>query len=334
MSSRRTRHKSAVTARSEDLRLSPEAQTRAKITTTAPSRTERRPHTPTPRPKGGRGFPSASLKTSNTGSGHRQDGTRATATAHNSPSTTPPSRPWHRPAPELLARPPTSEAPTFPGPPPQRPNCSRCGADEDENLTARINDLQTNKDLKLDHIPGEGQNGDNPHGCRASQIWGWIGNRPARAAAREPIQPPMSRSPPRQGCASPGPPGRDSHPPCGSTLVTVRLQPAELTPHVAAAASGEAAIVPSAPSTESHHAPASVAPPRDGAARAANSTRGGRGCPATADASELRPAALPGGGEAGGWGSSAGADLGFCPWTHGSRGTKRFSTLVPWLALI
>jgi hypothetical protein len=76
VSSRRTRHESAVTARFEDLRLSPEAQRRAKITTMAPSRRERRPQMLTPRPKGGRGFQ------------HRERGTAEMAPAPLSQHTT------------------------------------------------------------------------------------------------------------------------------------------------------------------------------------------------------------------------------------------------------
>jgi hypothetical protein len=137
VSSRRTRHKSVATARSSDLRFSPEARGGSRL----PRRRLQEGHDVRRRrhhgPREGEGFPSVNLDTSCTGNGPPPDGPRATATEHCSPSTTPPSRPWHRPAPELLARPPTREAPTFPGPPPRRPNSSCCETEEDKHHLTR-----------------------------------------------------------------------------------------------------------------------------------------------------------------------------------------------------
>jgi hypothetical protein len=102
VSSRRVRHRSAATARSEDLGFSPGRSRVTEIGLTAPSTRERRPRTPPPWPEGQR-FPFGNITAIYT----PQHSTRR-----------PPRRPHgrgHRPAPESLARPPTNMTPTFQG---------------------------------------------------------------------------------------------------------------------------------------------------------------------------------------------------------------------------
>ena len=113
-SSRRTRHQSAATARSEDLGIHPEHEGDRENTATTPSTRERRPETPLPWPKG-QGFPSAKTLPPTRGMDRRKTAPtpppRRSAPGHHAAHTVG----GRRPAPGPLARPPAKRTPITQG---------------------------------------------------------------------------------------------------------------------------------------------------------------------------------------------------------------------------
>jgi hypothetical protein len=195
VSSRRARHRSAATARSEDLGFSPGRSRGTEIGLTVPSTRERRPRTPPPWPEGQR-FPFGTITAIYT----PQHSTRR-----------PPRRPHdrgHRPAPESLARPPTNMTPTFQGRNPGFPTRHRTERKRRRSVASRPPDAERGAGRPSPRHRNRGSPPAAPMAAGDKQIWAKMGSKWARGPCPDPDsrRPDPSRPPhpPRRSSTAPG----------------------------------------------------------------------------------------------------------------------------------